>query len=50
MSTESLDLFADTPADRPDAADAPPPAPPAGGDEPPMDGDALPLDRYAERA
>ena len=46
MSTDSLDLF----ADELPPAEAPPPAPPAGGDEPPMDGDALPLDRFAERA
>ncbi|QID18390.1 DNA topoisomerase IV subunit A [Nitrogeniibacter mangrovi] len=46
MSNDSLDLFDETPT----MDEAPPPAPPGNGDEPPMDGDALPLDRYAERA
>ncbi len=46
MSNDSLDLFDETPA----IDEAPPPAPPGSDDEPPMDGDALPLDRYAERA
>ena len=45
MSNDTPDLFDDLEL----AGDTPPPLPPAS-DEPPMDGDALPLDRYAERA
>ncbi|WP_230969136.1 DNA topoisomerase IV subunit A [Nitrogeniibacter aestuarii] len=47
MSNDTPDLFDDAPTADAGADLTPPPPPP---EEPPMDGDALPLDRYAERA